>query len=299
MANPSWFVWLRGGGRGGSVAAAMPLSLTATAGSRNGAFAKRVRRFANRAQALPGFPILPVAGAAAALMMVVVGAFGTGQLPPAIRIGFWAVLMAWNVVKWQSWFAFTVRGARDWTRSVLIATPLLNLPLPFEISLALRLFGIAVSPRGLPHVWVDALAISAAIFAVIYLARRRHHPAPLAPAPAIVPGGLLAKAGVACPTALHAIRAEDHYCRLFLADGRAPLVHHRFGDALAELAGFDGRQVHRGAWAASAGVVAAERDGRAWRLVLAGGARLPVSTRFVADLRAQGWLNRTISPAVT
>ncbi|MES2045877.1 MAG: LytTR family transcriptional regulator DNA-binding domain-containing protein [Pseudomonadota bacterium] len=290
---------MRGGGRGGSVATAMPLSLTATAGPRNGAFAKRVRRFANRAHLLPGFPILPVAGAAAAVLMVVVGAFGTGLLPLATRIGFWAVLMAWNIAKWQLWFALTVRNPRDWTRAVLIGTPLLNLPLPLEITLALRLFGIMVSPRGLPHVWIDALAISAAIFAVIYLAQRRYRPPAVAAAPAIIPGGLLSKAGVACPTALHAVRAEDHYCRLYLADGRAPLVHHRFGDALAELAGFDGRQVHRGAWAASAGVVAAERDGRAWRLVLAGGARLPVSTRFVADLRAQGWLNRTISPAVT
>ena len=271
----------------------MPLSLTATAGSRNGAFAKRVRRFANRARLLPGFPILPVAGAAAAVLMVVVGAFGTGLLPLATRIGFWAVLMAWNIAKWQLWFAFVVRSPRDWTRAVLIGTPLLNLPLPLEITLALRLFGIAVSPRRLPHVWLDALAISAALFAVIYLAQRRYRSPAVAAAPAITPGGLLSKAGVACPTVLHAVRAEDHYCRLYLADGRAPLVHHRFGDALAELAGFDGRQVHRGAWAASAGVVAAERDGRAWRLVLAGGARLPVSTRFVADLRAQGWLNRT------
>jgi hypothetical protein len=277
----------------------MPLTLTATAGSRNGAFAKRVRRFANRARSLPAFPMLPVAGAAAALLMVVVGAFGTGQLPLATRAGFWAVLMVWNVVKWQSWFVFTVRTPRDWTRAVLIGTPLLNLPLPFEITLALRLFGITVSPRDLPYVWIDALAISAAIFAVIYLARRRYRPAAVAASPTIVPGGLLAKAGVACPTALHAIRAEDHYCRLFLADGCTPLIHHRFGDALAELAGFDGRQVHRGAWAASAGVVAAERDGRAWRLVLADGTRLPVSTRFVADLRAQGWLNRTTSPAQT
>jgi hypothetical protein len=275
----------------------MPLSLTTAAGSRNGAFAKRVRRFANRAGALPGFPMLPVAGAAAALLMVVVGAFGTGQLPLATRAGFWAVLMAWNVVKWQLWFVFTVRSHRDWTRAVLVGTPLLNLPLPFEITLALRLFGITVSPRGLPYVWIDALAISAAIFTVIYLARRRYRAAPAPVTTAIIPGGLLAKAGVACPTALHAIRAEDHYCRLFLADGRTSLVHHRFGDALVELAAIDGGQVHRGAWAASAGVVAAERDGRAWRLVLAGGTRLPVSSRFVADLRARGWLNRVPAPA--
>jgi len=146
-------------------------------------------------------------------------------------------------------------------------------------------------------VWIDALAISAAIFAVIYLARRRYRPAVVATAPAIVPGGVLAKAGVTSPAALHAIRAEDHYCRLFLADGRVPLVHHRFGDALDELAGFDGRQVHRGAWAANAAVVAAERDGRAWRLVLASGTRLPVSTRFVADLRARGWRNRVPASA--
>ena len=275
----------------------MPLSLTAAAGSRNGAFAKRVRRFVNRAMMLPGFPVLPIAGAAAALLMTVVGAFGTVVMPLPSRAGLWAVLMGWNIVKWQVWFALAVRRPSDWTRAALLGSVLLNLPLPFEISLALRLFGISVAPRALPHVWIDALASSAVVFVLLYLVRRRRVPlAPAAPAPAIVAGGELAKAGVACPTALHAIRAEDHYCRLYLADGRTPLVHHRFGDALAELTGFDGCQVHRGAWAASAGVVAAERDGRAWRLVLAGGARLPVSTRFTTDLRARGWLNRTSAP---
>ena len=273
----------------------MPLSLTASPSGRNRAFARRVRGFVNRAATLPGFPILPIAGAAAAVLMVVVGAFGTVALPLGTRAGFWAVLMGWSVVKWQLWFVLTVRRPTDWTRAVLIGTPLLNLPLPFEITLALRLFGVTVSPRGLADVWIDALAISAVIFAVVYLVRRGRHPPPLVVA-TIVPGGVLAKAGIACPTALHALRAEDHYCRLLLADGRTPLIPHRFGDALAELAGFDGRQVHRGAWVASAAVVAAERDGRAWRLVLAGGTRLPVSARFVPGLRAQGWLNRRARP---
>jgi hypothetical protein len=261
---------------------------------RNAAFAKHVRRFADRAAALPGFPMMQIVAVAASALLVVAGAFGTGALPAMTRTGFWAVLMGWSVVKWQAWFFLTVRHPRDWTRAVVVGTLLLNLPLPFEISLALRLFGVAATPRDLPHAWIDAMAISAVVFAVLYLARLLLRPQPvIAAAPAIIPGGVLAKAGIASPAVLNAIRAEDHYCRLFLAGGRAPLIHHRFGDALDEVAGFDGRQIHRGAWAANAAVVAAERDGRAWRLVLADGTRLAVSARFVPGLRANGWLNRT------
>ncbi|CAN5509250.1 hypothetical protein BH10PSE14_BH10PSE14_43430 [soil metagenome] len=273
----------------------MTRSLTAAMTRRNAAFAKHVRRFADRAAALPGFPMMQIVAVAATALLVVVGAFGTGALPMMTRTGFWAVLMGWSMVKWQAWLFLTVRQPRDWTRAVLAGAVLLNLPLPFEISVVLRLFGVTASQRKVPHAWIAAMAISAVVFVMLYLARLLVlRPAlAIAAAPAIIPGGVLAKAGVASPAVLNAIRAEDHYCRLLLADGRTPLIHHRFGDALGEVARFDGCQVHRGVWAANAAVVAAERDGRAWRLVLVDGTRLAVSARFVPGLRANGWLNRT------
>ena len=268
---------------------ALPLPSTA----RNAGFAKRARNFANRVTGLPGFPVLPVAGFAAAVLMIIVGAFGTGEMPLAMRTGFWGVLLGWNVLKWQSWFALLVRRPDDWPRASAIGAIVLNLPLPLEIALTLRLFGIDVAPAP-GETWAKALAISGVVFLVLLIAgvRRRVAPTMLVAqvAPAIAPDGLLARAGIAGPEALHAIEAEDHYCRLHLAGGRNILLHHRFGDALIEVAAFDGAQVHRGAWVADGAVTGAEREGRLWRLVLIDGARIPVSARFASAVRARGWL---------
>lgn len=261
---------------------------------RNAGFAKHARNFVNRALALPGFPILPIAGLAAGVLMVVVGAFGTGEMILGVRVAFWAVLLGWNVLKWQIWLALLVRRPADWPRAAAIGTIVLNLPLPIEISLTLRLFGIdyAADPA---RTWTEALAISGAIFLVLLIAGigRRMNPlaTPVVASPATVaPDGLLDRAGLTDPATLHAIEAEDHYCRLHLAGGRSLLVLHRFGDALAEVSGYDGAQVHRGAWVAANGVAGARRDGRRWLLLLADGASIPVSASFAATARDRGWL---------
>ena len=90
---------------------------------------------------------------------------------------------------------------------------------------------------------------------------------------------------------VQAVTAEDHYCRLHLAGGAKPLVLARFADVLAELGGIDGeqdssRRMDRGRRASTARM----REGRAWRLVLADGTRLPVSASHIAAVRARGWL---------
>ncbi len=44
-----------------------------------------------------------------------------GEMPLGIRIAFWAVLLGWNVLKWQIWgFALLVRRPRDWPRTAAI-----------------------------------------------------------------------------------------------------------------------------------------------------------------------------------
>jgi hypothetical protein len=264
----------------------------------NAAFAKRARNFANRVAALPGFPVLPVAGFAAAMLMIIVGAFGTGQMPLPMRAGFWGVLLGWNMLKWQIWFALLVRRPTDWPRASAIGTVVLNLPLPLEIALSLRLFGVVYAP-GPAQTWAEALAISMVVFLVLFIAgvRRRAEPARVVAAPFVVaPDGLLARAGIIDPAALQAIEAEDHYCRLHLTGGRSLLVLHRFGDALREVADLDGAQVHRGAWVSAKGVAGAERDGRRWLLILADGARIPVSASFTKIVRARGWLRLRRAP---
>lgn len=258
----------------------------------NARFANGVRNFADRAGArLPGFAWLSMGSIAAAILMIVVGAFGTGSMPLNMRATFWALLIGWSAIKWQAWFALTVRKHTDWWRAAAAGALLLNLPLPVEIEGALALCGVgaAMSPT---TIWLEALAISAVLFVLLVLIRRRIGKANQVAAPAIRPDGLLARAGLASPGALLAIVAEDHYCRVHTSDGASALVHHRFGDALEEVAGLDGLRVHRGAWAADAGVRSASREGRRWLLELADGGRIKVSAPYVAAVRARGWLRR-------
>jgi hypothetical protein len=276
----------------------MPLAPSILGAARardNARFANAARNFVDRVGArLPGFAWLSAGAIAAAILMIVVGGLGTWAMPIGMRAGFWALLMGWNAIKWQSWFALLVRDHGDWRRAALAGALLLNLALPLEIRAALALCGAAGAVAPATMIWAEALAISGLLFGLLILVRwsrgRARDAAP--PAPAVHPDGLLARAGLSSPAALLAIVAEDHYCRVHRKDGASALVHHRFGDALAEVAALDGLRVHRGAWAADAGVAAANREGRRWLLVLADGSRIAISARYVAAVRARGWLRR-------
>lgn len=255
-----------------------------------GGFAKRASAFVNRVRGLPGFPVLWIGGAVAVLFMTLVGGFSTHAMPLGQRIAFWSILMLWNTIKWQTWFALTVRRREDWMRAAALSTIPLSLPIPFEIGFTGWLVGVRAPPPGLFAVWGKALAVGALIFVVAYLLVRRVPRAqPEEEVAAPPPGGLLDRARVE-PEALAAIEAEDHYCRVRRSDGQSALVHYRFGDALGEVAGIDGAQVHRGSWVAAAAVKGAERDGRRWRLVLADGSRVTVSATYVVEARRRGWL---------
>jgi len=88
---------------------------------------------------------------------------------------------------------------------------------------------------------------------------------------------------------LLALAGEDHYVRA-IAPAREELVLVRLRDAVAELAGRDGMQVHRSWWVAREAVREVRRDGRAITLVLANGRQVPVAREKVPVLRQSGWL---------
>lgn len=249
------------------------------------------------------------------LVAVLAGPFHTGELSFGSRLLFWTLLIVINMVKWQIWVArIGARAGDGWQASALVVLSgaiLLNLTLPFEINLAYRLVGQTTQIPWAP-LFTMSLLISLGIGAAIAVAYRpaatpeaAMSPAqPLAATPLAQPeaipvalaSGLALRANIASLADIGAIVAEDHYLRLWLADGRSPLVLYRFGDAVRELAGVDGLQVHRGAWVAASAVAGAVRDGRRWRLLLAGGDSVPVSESFLPEVRARGWLARRNSP---
>ncbi len=86
-----------------------------------------------------------------------------------------------------------------------------------------------------------------------------------------------------------AVEAEDHYLRLHTSKGQ-DLILLRLADAVAELDGIEGAQVHRSWWVARDAIVGARRgDGRA-TLTLKDGAEVPVSRTYAGELRARGWI---------
>ncbi|MBP2295626.1 LytTR family DNA-binding domain-containing protein [Azospirillum rugosum] len=92
---------------------------------------------------------------------------------------------------------------------------------------------------------------------------------------------------------LLALEMEDHYVRVHTAEG-SDLILMRLRDAIAELSGLDGRQVHRSYWVAAAAVSGVERkpDGKL-TLVLRNELRVPVSRSYAANVRAAGWAEKT------
>ncbi|MFC7380024.1 LytTR family DNA-binding domain-containing protein [Brevundimonas sp. GCM10030266] len=82
---------------------------------------------------------------------------------------------------------------------------------------------------------------------------------------------------------------EDHYVRLHTVSGSV-LVLMPLSQAVEELGGMEGLQVHRSWWVARHAVTGVAEDGRNLRLRLKGGLEAPVSRANVARLRQAGWL---------
>lgn len=264
---------------------------TAAPASAKRPFAKRARDFAKAARALPGMPVLPALTGAAALIGTIAGAFDTDALPFAQRLAFWTILMGLQTAKWLVLLAWLVDAPRDYWKAAILGAVLLNPFIPFEVWLSYRLVG---TPATLAHgpVLGAVVVIAAAILAVMALV----HPPRWWPRRARTARGLLASRNLVAAEVL-AASAEDHYCRLYLADGRQLLTAGRFADLLHELAEADGMQIHRGRWVSDAGVRASRRAGRGWEVLLPCGTAMRVSATYRAGARARGWLDRREKPA--
>ena len=86
------------------------------------------------------------------------------------------------------------------------------------------------------------------------------------------------------------LRMQDHYVEVHTAAGSEMLLL-RFRDALSEVQGVDGLQVHRSHWVARKAVAGVERRGGGRiTLRLVNGSRVPVSRSFAPLLKSRGWI---------
>lgn len=86
-----------------------------------------------------------------------------------------------------------------------------------------------------------------------------------------------------------ALESEDHYVRVH-GPRRSELLLIRMRDAIVEMDGIAGEQVHRSWWVAADAVKGVEAEGRNRKLVLANGMKVPVSRDSVARLRQIGFI---------
>lgn len=86
---------------------------------------------------------------------------------------------------------------------------------------------------------------------------------------------------------LHAITSEDHYLRIYTSLGEE-LILMRLADAIRELDGADGMQVHRSWWVARAAVQDVTREAGKPVLILQNGTQVPVSRTYQKAVKAAG-----------
>jgi hypothetical protein len=241
------------------------------------------------------------------LFLALSGAFGTSQVPLAGRATYWIGLLEFGTLLNAGFDALVGRSRTVASRPMIftiVSFLALTLVLtPIVVTITGWAYGWSNGPAHFAYIAVAVAIISAVMTSVNMLAERqplRTHAAPLAEPPlatsetpaildtphapfeARLPSKLRG-------ASLYAVEAQDHYLRLHTSRG-SDLILMRLSDALAELKGIEGAQVHRSWWVARNAVIETKRaEGRAI-IILPSGAEAPVSRTYVKALREAGWL---------
>ena len=238
------------------------------------------------------------------VLLALLGPFGSFESPLADRLVYWLGLGVGGYLIFRPIMtaAATIADRLDLPEAGAWIAGLLLAAMP----MSLLVWAVApVRPAGPPTlgallaVYTNVLIVGAVVTLVYWFVSRGERKGTRS-APAQLP---LPLAGDAGPTPaflgrlpphlgreLLALEMEDHYVRAHTAAG-STLILLRLRDAVTELAGVDGMQVHRSWWVARGAVERPVIDGRNVRLKLKGGIEAPVARNSVEALRAAGWLD--------
>ncbi|MFI4965522.1 MAG: LytTR family transcriptional regulator DNA-binding domain-containing protein [Caulobacterales bacterium] len=225
----------------------------------------------------------------AAVFLAMAGAFGTHEAPLPVRFVYWIVLMLmgwlWGAVVSRFFFRRLGRPPSVWLR-VFVISVLLSIPFAAIVALAgVLAFHNRYTPMQIPGLVATVVLISVVMISINVLADRQGVTAASAQPPKFLERLPLKLRG----GEVWAVEAEDHYLRLHTSKGE-DLILMRLSDAIDELQGIEGAQVHRSWWVAREAITGAVRgDGRA-TLVLKNGAQVPVSRTYARLLRERGWI---------
>jgi hypothetical protein len=241
-----------------------------------------------------GTPAAPLLVAlAAGLLLARLGPFDTfSELPAAERAAYWIGLTLLLGV--QILLALHLLRAPlerlHWSAVAALAGLGGAVPSAFEVAWAESLLRVErdLGPADLLFIYGDVALLAVPLALAMRAVMTADPPAP-GPARPSNSGRLMSALSPERRGALLALAAEDHYLRVYTDRGEE-LILHRFGDALADTAGLDGAQVHRGWWVAREAVVRQEREGERPILILTNGVRVPVSRTYARAAREAGLL---------
>lgn len=234
-----------------------------------------------------------VSGALGVLFAVSGAFFGDDVAPVWLRLIYWVPMMVLGAAIGiaVSWKLFAIERA---VPSVWLAWLLMTVLVSVPMSVLIWLWtGVLFAGSRLDLaflLWLQPGCLGVAgfmsgLFMLLDQRAPQTHEAPPGSAPARFHDRLPPKLKGAV---IHAVEAQDHYLKLHTSKG-TDLILMRLSDALAELEGIEGAQVHRSWWVARAAVASAMRgEGRA-RLQLVNGMEVPVSRTFARALREAGW----------
>lgn len=229
-------------------------------------------------------PAVPVTWAALSLLGVVAGPFGTNQVFSAgARLLFWPGLIAVSILLGAAvrTLVESVLGLRHFATQAPVLALIVTVPLaPFihAVVSALAVPGEIVVP-GIGRIAVIVFAASICVSAIRHaVVLRRDGAAPLEP-------GAMPRLFARISSDLHApllrLSVRDHYVDVVTEAGTASILI-RFGDAIAEVEGVAGAQVHRSHWVAAVAIERAENGQGKLDLHLVDGTRVPVSKTYRA-----------------
>ena len=231
------------------------------------------------------------------LLMALGGPFGShDQAPLQVRLLIWLAVTALAIVA-----AVMVRvvvysrfaDAGLWPAG-LITSGVVALVLAWPLHL---LFAAGQRFAGLVAPGPGELALFVFVLTLGFCALRHAVESVPAPLPTGTPstGGGLPRLADRLPPDLRGpvrrVSGRDHYVDIVTEQGSAAVLM-RFSDALAELSGADGVQVHRSHWVGAHAVREAVRDGNRLFLRLDCGTQVPVSRTWMPEVERRGWLDQ-------
>ena len=237
--------------------------------------------------------------------LALLGPFGSFAAPFAVRLLYWLMLslggycLYMPVVRGADALAgrLALPSAALWAAGWLVA----SVPMVAVVWYANGLWSRSGPPTidAAAALYGDVLVVAGIACLILWFMsahRRREEAAVAIPAtiatppapPPVAEPRLLDRLPPHLGRELLALEMEDHYARAHTRLGSALLLM-RMRDAVAELDGIAGAQVHRSWWVARAAVVGVARDGRNVRLRLVNGVEAPVARGAAPELKAAGW----------